>query len=112
MDLGTVEPLTNPPGGRKKLRRVSTGSTRGSGGGDDGNGGGGFGGPNRSQSEGSPYERPDKSRVVTWFLLLVVLMTFGGLMGAYVVVATNGEAEWQPFDLPVQLWVSTFILAC
>jgi cytochrome c oxidase subunit 3 len=39
-------------------------------------------------------------------------MTFGGLMGAYVVVATNGEAEWRPFDLPFQLWVSTVILAC
>jgi cytochrome c oxidase subunit 3 len=38
------------------------------------------------------------------------MMTFGGLMAAYVVIATNGAAEWQPFSLPVQVWISTIIL--
>ena len=45
-----------------------------------------------------------------WFLLLVVLMTFGGLISAYVVIATNAAAEWNPFDLPVQVWVSTVLI--
>jgi cytochrome c oxidase subunit III len=53
---------------------------------------------------------PDKSKFVTWFLLLVVMMTFGGLLGAYVVIATNGAAEWRPFDLPPQVWISTFLI--
>lgn len=53
---------------------------------------------------------PDKARILTWFLLLVVLMTFGGLIAAYVVIATNNVAEWQPFALPVQVWVSTLII--
>lgn len=53
---------------------------------------------------------PDKARILTWFLLLVVLMTFGGLIAAYVVIATNNVAEWQPFALPIQVWVSTLII--
>ncbi|HNU09551.1 MAG TPA: hypothetical protein PKO33_17410, partial [Pyrinomonadaceae bacterium] len=69
----------------------------------------------RSGSGGDPddlneteYERSfPKSRVLTWFLMLVVLMTFGGVIGAYVVISTNGVLEWNPFDLPVQVWIST-----
>lgn len=54
----------------------------------------------------------DKSRILVWFLLLVVLMTFGGLIAAYVVIATNDALEWRPFDLPFQVWISTaFIIA-
>jgi len=45
-----------------------------------------------------------------WFLLLVVLMTFGGLMAAYIVIATNNVAEWHPSDLPIQVWISTAII--
>lgn len=52
----------------------------------------------------------DKSKILTWFLLLVVLMTFGGLIGAYVVIATNNVLEWRPFDLPLAVWVSTAII--
>lgn len=37
-------------------------------------------------------------------------MTFGGLMAAYVVIATNNVAEWHPFDLPIQVWVSTALI--
>ena len=54
--------------------------------------------------------RPTNHEFITWFLLLVVLMTFGGLIGAYIVIATNNAAEWQPFDLPVQVWISTAII--
>ncbi|HEX6125023.1 MAG TPA: cytochrome c oxidase subunit 3, partial [Pyrinomonadaceae bacterium] len=52
----------------------------------------------------------DKSKFVVWFLLLVVLMTFGGMIGAYIVISTNGAAEWQPFNLPVQVWISTVLI--
>lgn len=52
----------------------------------------------------------EKSRIITLFLLLVVLMTFGGLISAYVVIATNGVLEWRPFDLPIAVWVSTAII--
>ena len=80
-------------------------------GGNGGGSGGGSDGPKPNDPRDSIDQHPDKSRVVTWFLLLIVLMTFGGMMGAYVVVATNGASEWQPFQLPFQLWISTAILA-
>lgn len=51
-----------------------------------------------------------KSRILTWFLLLVVVMTFGGVIGAYVVISTNGVLEWRPFALPFQVWISTLII--
>ncbi len=52
----------------------------------------------------------DKARVITWFLLIIVLMTFGGLIGAYVVIATNNVAEWKPFNLPFPIWISTGLI--
>lgn len=111
MELGTVKPLiTNSPK-RKKIRKVlSGGGTAGPGGG--GNGGDfGDNGPFPPEADDISPPTPDKSRVITWFVLLIVTMTFGGLMGAYVVVATNGVSEWQPFDLPIAVWVSTVLLA-
>ena len=52
----------------------------------------------------------DKARIITWFLLIVVLMTFGGLIGAYVVVSTNTALEWAPFALPTPVWASTILI--
>jgi cytochrome c oxidase subunit III len=52
----------------------------------------------------------DKSRIFMWFLLLVVIMTFGGLFSAYLVIASNRVLEWRPFSLPYQVWVSTALL--
>ena len=41
-----------------------------------------------------------------WFLLLVVLMTFGGLIGAYIVISTNGAMEWKTFRTAgFQIWI-------
>ena len=37
-------------------------------------------------------------------------MTFGGMLGAYIVISTNETAEWRPFDLPFQTWISTAII--
>ena len=45
-----------------------------------------------------------------WFFLLVVMMTFGGLISAYVVIAGNKVLEWKPFDLPIQVWISTALI--
>jgi cytochrome c oxidase subunit 3 len=37
-------------------------------------------------------------------------MTFGGLIAAYVVIQANKVAEWRPFDLPIQVWISTALI--
>lgn len=52
----------------------------------------------------------NKFRIGMFFFLLVVLMTFGGLISAYIVISTNGVLEWRPFDLPVQVWISTVLI--
>ncbi len=73
----------------------------------------GGGGSDRSDDNDSlriePFV-PDKSRIFTGFLLLVVLMTFGGLIAAYIVIAANNAAEWKPFDLPIPVWISTALI--
>lgn len=109
MELGTVEPLSEDREVRKRKTRIGTGTGGGRRGG--GNGGGSNGGDNHDNDlEDQQSGVPDKAKVVTWFLLLVVLMTFGGLFGAYIVIATNGAAEWKPFSLPVQVWISTALI--
>ncbi len=114
MKVGTAEPIVEPEK-KRKLRSGLTGGAnpgngRGSGGGgDDGDDGGNK--PQNSQlDEDRDRVNPDKSRILTWFLMLVVLMTFGGLIAAYIVIATNRAAEWQPFALPIQVWISTLII--
>jgi cytochrome c oxidase subunit III len=116
MDLGvgTLEPAESDPFTRKRRPGSTLSGGRPSGG--SGGRGGGGGGDDSGQPRGKKFEdRPDstprdKSRILTGFLLLVVLMTFGGLMGAYVVVATNRALEWRPFDLPLQIWFSTIVI--
>lgn len=116
MQIGTIE--TEIPE-EKRLRRRPSRSLPGSGrpGGSGGNGGanggdpgGSGGGDPRSSDPGQDDVNRDKSRVIAWFLLLVVLMTFGGLIGAYIVIATNRAIEWAPFNLPAQVWISTAII--
>jgi cytochrome c oxidase subunit III len=105
MELGTVKTGIKP---RKKLRKPAGLGGFGGPGGDDHGGGGdeGFDGP-----ETRAYEKSfSKSKIFTWFLLIVVLMTFGGLIGAYIVISTNGVLEWQPFSLPSQVYFSTILI--
>lgn len=64
--------------------------------------------PNRGTEQTAPAI--DKSKYIAWFLLLAVGMTFAGLLGAYLMIATNRAAEWKPFDLPIQIWISTIII--
>ena len=116
MKVGIAEPVEEiTPPKRKKSRRSGGGSNRPSGGnnggGSDDTGGSSGGGFDRSpDNERIAQAPPDKAKYVTWFLLIVVLMTFGGLAGAYIVIATNGVAEWRPFELPVQVWISTGLI--
>lgn len=109
MDIGTAE-IIDEVGEPKRRRSGMSGSsgTSGNGGGRDPGGGGD--GPNENHSLEPENFKPDKSRIVTAVLLVIVTMTFGGLTVAYVVLATNNVAEWHPFDLPVQLWVSTALI--
>jgi cytochrome c oxidase subunit 3 len=115
MKTGVIEPL---PDEHIKPRR---GSRRSSGGFPPSNGGGGEGPDDNGSGGKLPYKKhdpiddepdtvPDKAKVITWFLLIVVLMTFGGLIGAYVVISTNNVAEWRPFALPLPVWISTVLI--
>jgi cytochrome c oxidase subunit 3 len=106
MNQGTAETVAEKSDPRRRRSGLATGS-------------GGNGGPGRRGDEGDngpeKGERrnlfvPGKARVLTWFLLLVVLMTFGGLCAAYIMTATNAAIEWRPFDLPIQVWISTVII--
>lgn len=112
MEVGTVEPIAEPEGIRRLRSRVTTSS--GSGPSNGGNGGGGDEGNDRDfrghDFGPSDAVNTDKAKVITWFLLLIVGMTFAGLIGAYVMVSTNRAAEWKPFDLPVQIWISTILI--
>ncbi len=112
MKVGTIETLEE----KKQKRRVGmssgfgSGGSRNNGGGDDG-GGNDDGGNRRDDYIAETENYPsNKFRIGMWFLLLVVMMTFGGLMSAYIVVATNGVLEWKPFDLPRAVLVSTFLI--
>jgi len=103
MNIGTVEPTVTEADIQRRRKGISGGSgPNGRSGRDGGNGG-------HDDLETNPFV-PGKARVFTWFLLVVVMMTFGGLSAAYVVTATNKAVEWHPFDLPIQVWISTTII--
>ncbi len=107
MDVGTAEILDDIEETKKRRSGRLGGSNSGSGGGNNGGGG-----DNSNDDAPDQINRFDsqKSRILTFFLLLAILMTFGGLIAAYVVIATNNVAEWKPFDLPIQVWISTIII--
>jgi cytochrome c oxidase subunit III len=114
MEIGTAKPAFKP---KKHLkRRLSFSEGLGSGGnGKNGGGGGGSNGgdgnkPNFQDFEDIDQPKSNKARILTVFLLLVVLMTFGGLIGAYIVISTNTVMECKPFSLPFQVWLSTAII--
>lgn len=114
LEIGTIKTEIEP---RKKFKRRSKlsggnggGKNRGGGGNNNDGGGGGDNFKNPSFEPREENNPVDKSRIVMWFLLLVVAMTFGGLISAYIVIATNGALEWKPFNLPVQVYVSTILI--
>lgn len=108
MDVGTAEIINNIEEPIKLRGGRSGSSSSNSGGGN--NGGGGGDGPNDDVPNSAIQFNTERPRILTFFLLLAILMTFGGLIAAYVVIATNNVAEWRPFDLPIQVWISTVII--
>ena len=113
IEVGTAETTVEKEIKRKR-RPGLTGGGSGGGGrrrGGGGGGSGGDGGDNRNDErpwEETEYYQPNKLRITMWFLLVVVLMTFGGLISTYIVLATNRSYEWQPY-LPVSIWVQVGI---
>lgn len=114
-ELGTTTEL---PQIEERTPRIGTRLGGKSGAGGNGNnrrggGGGGGGGDRRDNSNQMQEEQfiPSKYRLLMWFLLLVILMTFIGLIGAYVFISINKSAEWQPFEnLPFAVYVSTILI--
>ena len=110
MDVGTAKIIDEiAPLKRLNPGRLGESGSGGKGGGKNPGGSGSDGPDDDARTDVQPFV-PEKSRILTAFLLLVVMMTFGGLMSAYVVIATNNAAEWRPFDLPVQVWISTALI--
>ena len=108
MKVGSIEsPIGKTPSKRPAWSQFPGG---GNGGGNGWNGAGGDDDDETRIDTDEQSTNPDKSKIIAWFLLLVVLMTFGGMIGAYIVLATNGAAEWRPFDLPGQVWISTLLI--
>src|SRR5688500_14924491 len=110
MQIGSADTVIDtekPP--RRRPRIAGTGSS-GPGNGGDGYDGDGSDGPFPKADDADNTVPIDKSRYIAWFLLLAIGMTFAGLLGAYVMLATNRAAEWKPFDLPFQVWISTAII--
>jgi cytochrome c oxidase subunit 3 len=109
MKIGTAEIIDKVDEEKRRRGGLITGSGSPNGGGGN-NGGGGGDGPDGEPPNLKQRFNSEKLRVLTFFLLLAIMMTFGGLIAAYVVIATNGVAEWQPFNLPVQVWISTCLI--
>ncbi len=99
----------------KKNRPTKTTLEKGSGGsGRNNDGGGGGDNNNGDNNHNNPEEieefQPNKYRVGMWIILMMVVMTFSSLVGAYILLAMNPQREWQPFTLPLQVWFSTAII--
>lgn len=110
MEIGAADILEDPVEPKRGRKQLSGSSgTSGNGSGRDPGGGGGDGPNDPDRSDIEPF-RPGISRILTGFLLLIVTMTFGGLIASYLVISTNNVAEWRPFDLPLPVWISTLLI--
>ncbi|HEY0426626.1 MAG TPA: heme-copper oxidase subunit III [Pyrinomonadaceae bacterium] len=109
MKIGTAE--TNVRARKARLKAKMSG---GLGNGGQKNRGGGGGGdddfPKNDFAERTDAPAINKFRIAMWFFLLVVLMTFSVLIGAYIFSSANGSPEWKPFNLPAQIWISTVLI--
>lgn len=112
MDIGTIETIENTEENEKKLRsRLTSGNGPSGSGGKNGGGGGGGGDDHNDERAGDIKQFvPQKSRLIAGFVILAVVMTFAGLIAAYVVIQTNGVIEWKPFNLPIFVWISTALI--
>jgi cytochrome c oxidase subunit III len=110
MKLGTLDTIDEIDEPKRRRSSLSTSSGPGNGSGRKDPGGGGDGPGNDEPEDSRDTFTDKKSRILTWFVMLCVLMTFGGLLAAYVVISTNKLDEWRPFSLPYQLWISTLLI--
>ncbi|MCW5958572.1 MAG: cytochrome c oxidase subunit 3 [Pyrinomonadaceae bacterium] len=114
MKVGLIEKIEDEEkriAGRRSRRSGLGGGSNNQNGGDENGGGGNNPGNNIPEGDLEDEIYPsNKFRIGMWFVLLVVLMTFGGLIGAYIVISTKGVYEWKPFRFPVQVFVSTALL--
>lgn len=113
MKVGTLKTNVEPEKKRRSRVSLSEGLGKGNnGGGDNGGGNGGDNNPKKQDFRNEHIEEysPNKPRILMWFLLLAVLMTFGGLIAAYMVIASNRALEWKPFNLPAAVWISTALI--
>ncbi len=107
MELGTVSTALGSEGLDHRRGTATSASSGGGSGGSSRNGG------DWSDPPADEWAQPadgDKSKYIAWFLLMAVGMTFAGLLGAYLMIAANRDVEWKPFDLPIQIWISTAII--
>ncbi|MEJ7862127.1 MAG: cytochrome c oxidase subunit 3 [Pyrinomonadaceae bacterium] len=113
MEVGTLR--TSVEKEKENVRQTKFGGGIGANGG-KGNRGGSAGGNDGNNDGGDDFfgeageYSSSKYRIAMWFLLLVIAMTFGGLVGAYILISSNGVMEWTPFALPFQVWISTFLI--
>ncbi len=110
MEIGTAETIEDPIKIKRRRSALSGGPGPSGNGGGGNNPGGDDDGPDGEGTSSTEPFRPGISRIFTAFLLLVVVMTFGGLVAAYIVIATNNVAEWRPFELPLPVWISTILI--
>lgn len=110
LEVGTIEELKSEPENKVKPSRSRGGGNGSNNKNRGGGGGGGDNRPNEDKFEEKDEFKPDTYRVGMGLILLIVLMTFGGLIGSYVVLATNQSMEWKPFSLPFQIWISTALI--
>ncbi len=110
--VGTTTEL--PPFEERNPRGSRVGGRPGAGGSGNGKhgGGGGGGGGDRRDDNHMEEEQfvPSKYRLTMWFILLIIMMTFAGLVSAYVFIAINKSQEWRPFDLPFAVFASTALI--
>ena len=111
-EIGTVTTIDEQEA-KPKRRPGLGGGTSGGGGGNNGRRGGGGGGDRRDNNNQPQHDeefKPEKYRLAMWIALVMIGMTFGGMIGAYVFISLSKAQEWQPFDLPIQVFVSTAII--
>jgi cytochrome c oxidase subunit 3 len=108
--IGKIESIETSPELKLRKTGIGTGNARSENGKNSGGGNGGDDPPNNNSTRDEGLGPRAKLRVVMWFTLLIVLMTFGALISAYVVLAVNRDLEWRPFELPTAVWISTAIL--
>ncbi|HMS43212.1 MAG TPA: heme-copper oxidase subunit III [Pyrinomonadaceae bacterium] len=111
MEVGTIKTIKDANRkGKLESALISTlGSKSGGSNGGGGNNGGG-GDSRKNDFEQHSSSSGNKLQISMWFILLIVLMTFGGLVAAYIVLATKKDLEWRPFNLPLQIWISTLLI--